>query len=248
MSFHGLQHACCLAAALLFPLFTPFAGAQEESWPVPPEAVEQPGVPKGRVEGPFELKSSLYPGTVRQYWVYVPAAYAPAKPPCLMIVQDGLGMANGWKLPTVLDNLIHAGRIPVQLGVFVNHGQVPAPSDQAQPRFNRSFEYDGLGDRYARFLIEELLPEVRKTWVFSDNPDDRCIAGASSGAICAFNAAWERPDAFRRVFSTIGTYVALRGGDQFPGLVRKVENKPLRIFLQGRASACPPRRARRGPS
>jgi enterochelin esterase-like enzyme len=208
------------------------AHAQEESWPVPLEAVEQAGVPKGKVEGPFEFKSSIFPGTVRQYWVYVPAAYDASKPPCLMIVQDGLGMASGWKLPTVLDNLIHAGRIPVQLGLFVNHGQVPAATDQAQPRFNRSFEYDGLGDRYARFLIEELLPEVRKTWAFSDNPDDRCIAGASSGAICAFNAAWEQPDAFRRVFGTIGTYVALRGGDQFPGLVRKVENKPLRIFLQ----------------
>ncbi len=89
-----------------------------------------------------------------------------------------------------------------------------------------------MGDRYARFLIEELLPEVRTRWVFSDNPDDRCLAGASSGGICAFNAAWERPDAFRRVLSTIGTFVALRGGDQFPGLVRKVEPKPLRVFLQ----------------
>jgi sugar lactone lactonase YvrE/enterochelin esterase-like enzyme len=232
MKTHFLLVARSLVAALLLSLTVCSAHAQEESWPVPPEALEQAGVPTGKVEGPFEFKSSIFPGTVRQYWVYVPAAYDASKPPCLMIVQDGLGMASGWKLPTVLDNLIHSGRIPVQLGLFVNHGQVPAATDQAQPRFNRSFEYDGLGDRYARFLIEELLPEVRKTWAFSDNPDDRCIAGASSGAICAFNAAWERPDAFRRVFSTIGTYVALRGGDQFPGLVRKVENKPLRIFLQ----------------
>ena len=223
------------AIAILFsciPSALPTSLAQEESWPTPPEAVEQPGVPRGKVAGPFEFRSQIYPGTVRQYWVYVPAQYDPATPPCLMVVQDGLGMANGWKLPTVLDNLIHTGRIPVQLGLFVNHGLVPAPSDDAQPRFNRSFEYDGLGDRYARFLIEEMLPELRKTWVFSDDPNDRCIAGASSGAIAAFNAAWERPDAFRRVFSTIGTYVALRGGDQFPGLVRKTENKPLRIFLQ----------------
>lgn len=205
---------------------------KEPDYPVPPEAMEKEGVPKGRVEGPFQFRSQIFPGTIRDYWVYVPAAYNPEKPPALMIVQDGLGMANGWRLPVLLDNMIHSGEIPVQLGIFVGHGHVPAPHDKAQARYNRSFEYDGLGDRYARFLIEELLPEVSKTWKFSDNPDDRCIAGASSGGICAFNAAWERPDAFRRVVSTIGTFVSLRGADQFPGLIRKIENKPLRIFLQ----------------
>ncbi len=208
------------------------AAALQDTWPIPPEASEVADVPKGKVSGPFEFRSQLFPGTVRKYWVYIPAQYDPAKPPALMIVQDGLGMANGWKLPTILDNMIHAGQIPVQLGIFVDHGQVPAPNDQSQPRFNRSFEYDGLGDLYARFLIEELLPEVAGKWKFSENPDDRCIAGASSGGICAFNAAWERPDAFRRVLCTIGTFVSLRGGDQFPALVRKVEPKPLRVFLQ----------------
>ena len=208
------------------------AVAMEEEHPVPPEGEVKAGVPQGKIEGPFEFRSSIFAGTVREYWVYVPAQYDPAKPPCLMIVQDGLSMANNWRLPTVLDNMIHSGEIPVQLGLFVGHGSVPSFSENAQPRFNRSFEYDGLGDRYARFLIDELLPEVAKTWKFSDNPDDRCLAGASSGGICAFNAAWERPDAFRRVISTIGTFVALRGGDAFPGLVRKTENKPLRIFLQ----------------
>lgn len=225
-----------LTVALMCALTLRDIPAQEESYPTPPEAEVREGVPQGRVEGPFEFRSQIFPGTVREYWVYVPAQYDAAKPPCLMIVQDGLGRAKDWRLPTVLDNLIHAGEVPVQLGIFVNHGLVPAPNENAQPRFNRSFEYDGLGDRYARFLIEELLPEVRKTWTFSDNPDDRCLAGASSGGICAFNAAWERPDAFRRVLSTIGTFVALRGGDAFPGLVRKVENKPLRVFLQDGSS------------
>lgn len=206
--------------------------AQEAEYPVPPEAQPTADIPRGKIHGPFTWKSQIFPGTVREYWVYEPAQYDASKPPALMVVQDGLGMAQGWRLPSILDTLIHRKEIPVQLGIFVGHGSVPAPNEQAQPRFNRSFEYDSLGDRYARFLIEELLPEVSKTWKFSDNPDDRCIAGASSGGICAFNAAWERPDAFRRVISTIGTYVALRGGDQFPGLVRKTENKPLRIFLQ----------------
>lgn len=210
--------------------------AQQEVYPTPPEAMVQTGVPQGVIHGPFEFRSNIFPGTVREYWVYVPQQYDPIKPPCLMIVQDGLSRGTDWKLPTVLDNMIHARHIPVQLGIFINHGSVPAPSSEAQPRFNRSFEYDALGDRYARFLIEELLPEVAKSWTFSSNPDDRCLAGASSGAICALNAAWERPEAFRRVYSTIGTYVSLRGADVFPALIRKTENKPLRIFLQDGSS------------
>jgi gluconolactonase len=172
---------------------------REESYPVPPEAVIKAGVPQGKIEGPFSFRSEIYPGTERQYWVYVPAQYSPDKPACVTIVQDGLNRARGWRLPQILDNLIHDGSVPVQLGIFVNHGIVPEPTDNAQPRFNRSFEYDSLGDRYARFLIEELLPEVQKSWTVSDEPNDRCLAGASSGGICAFNAAWERPDAFRRV-------------------------------------------------
>lgn len=225
-----IRRIVCFSMAVL--CFSMVTQAQQESYPRPPEADVQPGVPQGTVEGPFEFRSQIFPGTLRRYWVYVPAQYDASSPPALMIVQDGLGRARDWNLPTVLDNMIHSKQVPVQLGIFVDHGQVPAPNEDAQPRFNRSFEYDGLGDQYARFLIDELLPEISKTWNFSANPDDRCLAGASSGGICAFNAAWERPDAFRRVLCTIGTFVALRGGDAFPALVRKTEPKPLRVFLQ----------------
>ena len=123
--------------------------------------------------------------------------------------------------------------------MFVTPGKVKALSDQALDRFNRSFEYDGLGDDYARFVLDELLPEVEKQSTtdgraihLSHDGNDRCIAGSSSGAICAFTAAWERPDAFRRVFSAIGTYVGLRGGNVYPTLIRKFEPKPIRVFLQ----------------
>ena len=208
------------------------AVAQQEQYPTPPESVEKDGVPKGRIDGPHDFRSSIFPGTERQYWVYVPAQYDASKPACLMVVQDGLGKAKGWKLPTVLDNMIHSGEVPVQLGVFVTPGVVPAINDQAEARYNRSFEYDAMGDRYVRFLLEELLPEISKTYNISNDPNDRCIAGSSSGAICAFTAAWERPDAFRRIYSTVGTYVGLRGGNEYPVLVRKTEPKPLRIFLQ----------------
>lgn len=212
-------------------LFSPAVLAQE-NYPEHPDSVAKEGVPKGEVLGPFPFDSKVFPGTKRNYFVYVPKQYDAQKPACLMVTQDGLGMANQWRLPIVMDNLIHSGEMPVTIGLFIEHGIVPAPNDKAQPRFNRSYEYDSIGDRYARFLIDELLPEVKKKYNISDDPSDRAIGGASSGAICAFTVAWERPDQFRRVLSTIGTYVGLRGGDIYPTLIRKYENKPIRVFLQ----------------
>lgn len=195
----------------------------------------QDAIPKGEVTKHSFDQSKIFPGTVRDYWVYVPHQYDPAQPACVFVCQDGIQ----YNAPAVFDELIAKKEIPVVIGVFVMHGRVKGPSDQALDRFNRSFEYDGLGDNYARFLIEEILPLVENQKTsdgreinLSPNGNDRCIAGASSGAVCAFTAAWERPDAFRRVFSTIGTYVGLRGGNVYPTLVRKVEPKPLRIFLQ----------------
>ena len=213
------------------PLLT-MAAAEEVDYPVPPEAIKQADVPQGKIEGPFSLASKIYPGTQRDYWIYVPAQYTAEKAACTMIVQDGLGRAQDWHIPQIYDNLIHAGEVPVTVCIFVNPGIVPPIKDKAQPRFNRSFEYDALGDRYARFLLEELIPEVSKKYNLSSDPNDRALAGASSGGICAFNAAWERPDAFRRVLCTIGTFVGLRGGDAFPVLIRKTSPKPLRVFLQ----------------
>jgi len=209
-----------------------FAFGDEPDYPEHIDSVVKENVPHGDLLGPFKWTSKIYPGTVRDYQLYVPKQYDATKPACVFIVQDGIGRAREWKLPVVMDNLIADGSMPVTIGIFVDPGVVPAANAQAQPRFNRSFEYDGLGDRYARFLIEELIPEVSKSYKLSDDPNDRAIAGASSGAICAFNAAWERPDQFRRVISTIGTYVGLRGANDFPVLVRKTEPKPIRVFLQ----------------
>ena len=222
--------ACLLATLIL--VISPVLAAGAEEYPPHPDTKVQPGVPQGEILGPFQWKSTIFPGTVRDYWLYVPKQYNPEKPACVLVLQDGLGRAKGWNVPTSLDNLIHRGEVPVQIGIFISPGVVPAPHGQAQPRFNRSYEYDALGDRYARFLLEEILPEVSKTYRLSTDPNDRCIGGSSSGAICAFNVAWERPDQFRRVISTIGTYVDLRGGGEFPTLVRKHEPKPIRVFLQ----------------
>ncbi len=195
-----------------------------------PDSKPQVGVPKGVVTKYEFTNSTVFPGTFREYWVYVPAGHDPAKPAPVMVFQDGIQ----YQAPTVFDNLIAKKEIPPLVGIFVMHGRVLAPHTNALDRFNRSYEYDGLGDNYARFLLDELLPHIGRTTGLNltTNGNDRAIAGASSGGICAFNAAWERPDAFRRVFASIGTYVGLRGGDQLATLVRKTEAKPIRFFLQ----------------
>ncbi len=213
-----------------------FAQNPVENYPEDPASVEQAGVPKGEVLKFEFADSKIFPGTWREYWVYIPAQYKPEKPACVYINQDGVQ----WKAPTVFDNLIHKKEMPVTIGVFVMHGRVKAANaETALDRFNRSFEYDGLGDNYARFLLEEILPEVEKQKAsdgrpirLSKNGNDRAIGGASSGAVCAFTAAWERPDAFTRVFSAIGTYVGLRGANEYPTLIRKYEPKPIRVYLQ----------------
>lgn len=215
------------------------AQAQEESYPTPPEAQRADDVPEGKIEGPFTFQSKIFAGTERKYWLYIPQQYDADKPACSLIVQDGLNRAKGWRLPEICDTLIHNGEMPVTIGIFISPGEVPVlaeGSQEAQPRFNRSFEYDSLGDRYARFLLEEIIPEVSQKYNLSPKPNDRAIAGASSGGICAFNAAWERPDAFRRVLSTIGTYVGLRGGNELSALVRKTEPKAIRVFMQDGSS------------
>lgn len=177
-----------------------------------------------------------FPGTTREYWFYVPATPPPAGGYALMVFQDGAGFVNdkgAFKAPEVLDRLMAKGAMPPTVALFVNPGVTP-PLDPATQmgRYNRSFEYDGLGDRYARFLLEELLPEVEKSVKITSDPNLRGIGGSSSGAIAAFTVAWNRPDSFRRVLSYIGSYVNLRGGNEYADLVRKTEPKPLRIFLQ----------------
>jgi len=213
-----------------------YAQVKPITYPVDSASVEHAGVPKGEIIKLSFNNSKIFPGTTRDYWVYVPAQYNAATPACVYVNQDGIQ----WKAPTVLDNLIYKKEMPVTIGVFVTPGRVLASDAKTGlDRFNRSFEYDGLGDAYARFILEEILPEVEKQKTsdgrairLSKNGNDRAIGGSSSGAICAFTAAWERPTEFSRVFSAIGTYVGLRGGDRYSTLIRKTEPKPIRIFLQ----------------
>lgn len=227
--------ADCMKAFLLIPLLLVSVVHAEGPYPVDPASERHEGVPQGTITKHTFASSKIFPGTTRTYWIYTPAQYDAAKPACLMVFQDGGGYVaekGADKVPIVFDNLIHSKEMPVTIGVFVEPGVVPAPNEQAQPRFNRSYEYDGVTDDYAKFLTDELLPEVAKEKNLSPDPDHRAICGASSGGIAAFNVAWQRPDAFRRVYSMIGTFVGLRGGEELSTLVRKTEPKPLRIFLQ----------------
>ncbi len=177
----------------------------------------------------------MFPGTERTITVYVPAGYTGDKPACVYVGFDGLG----FNAATVFDNLIAQHAMPVTIAIGVSPGEVPSAQSPQNPRFDRSLEFDSLSERLARFLLEEVIPAVeqRKTpdghvIRLSADPNDRAIGGGSTGAIAAFTVAWQRPDAFRRVFSSIGTYVGMRGGEQYYVLVRKTEPRPLRVFMQ----------------
>lgn len=199
-----------------------------------PDSIRQEGVPQGTVTK-HRWTSQVFPGTERDYWVYVPAQYAPDKPACVMVFQDGKAYVDEkghFRVPIVFDNLIHKKEMPVTIGIFINPGEIPPAQSDAEPTRNRSFEYDELSDQYARFLLEEILPEVGKSYNLTQSPDERAICGISSGGICAFTVAWQRPDAFRKVMSHVGSFTNIRGGHVYPALIRKTDPKPIRVFLQ----------------
>lgn len=232
----SLSIATLFIATLFIATFSAPSGnaIAQESYPVHPDSQRKPGVPKGTVTAHRFTESKVFPGTERDYFVYVPEQYKSDQPAALMVFQDGRNYAKdsgSWRVPVVFDNLIESGEMPVTIAVCINPGVVPG-GEGNQSRFNRSFEYDTVSDRYASFLIDELLPVVQAKYNITDDPNLRGIAGSSSGAIAAWGVAWHRPDQFRRVFSTIGTYVGLRGGNEYPTLIRKTEPKPIRVFLQ----------------
>ena len=201
-----------------------------------PDSSPQPDVPRGTTHEHEWNNSEVFPGTVRDYWVYVPAEYDPQTPACLMVFQDGNNYAKPdgqFRVPIVLDNLIHKKELPVIVGIFINPGVFPDQPDKAgRPRSNRSVEYDTLSDQYVRFLEKEILPEVGKNLNLRQDAAGRAIGGISSGGICAFTVAWERPDLFSKVLSHVGSFTNIRGGDRYPGIIRKTPKKDIRVFLQ----------------
>ena len=210
-------------------------GGNLEVYKVHPDLLEKLDVPKGKTTEMPVWKSNIFAGTERKWWLYVPAQYTPEKPACVMVFQDGAGYKN--YVPTVFDNLIAKGDMPVTVGVFLD------PGVKANGGRNRSFEYDTLSDQYARFLLEEILPEVEKTAKLKKDAASRAICGASSGGICAFTVAWQKPEEFGKVVSWIGSFTNIahgatmrEGGHNYEALIRKTPKKPIRVFLQDGAN------------
>jgi enterochelin esterase family protein len=230
----GCLLGLCLAAT------GAFAAATDNVYLLGPDSMPHTGVPQGRITGPLVLPSNIFTNTTRNYWIYVPAQYDPAKPACLMIFQDGhayVGLSGDYRIPYVFDNLIYRREMPVTIAVFVNPGHHPNESEPTDSEWgdrtgNRRLEYNALNDQYARLTVEELMPVITNQYNISPDPENHAIAGASSGAICAFTVAWQRPDQFRKVISCIGSFTDIMGGDAYPDLIRTNEAKPIRIFLQ----------------
>jgi enterochelin esterase-like enzyme len=237
---NSIRFATLIALSIVSSTALAQAPRIELKYPHGPDSFRQDDVPHGKVTTHEWKDSKVFPDTIRRYYVYVPAQYDSTKPAALMVFQDGHAYIKDdgdFRVPTVFDNLIHKGDIPITIGVFVDPGHKktelpPEPGWQPQPE-NRSFEYDTLSADYATFLLDEILPAVRKDFTFTDDPEGHAICGMSSGGICAFTVAWQRPDAFRKVLSHIGSFTNIRGGDAYPGMIRKgSDKKPLRIFLQ----------------
>ncbi|NYT95860.1 esterase family protein [Salinispora sp. H7-4] len=196
-----------------------------------PDSSAQQGVPAGETIEFDWRESHAYPGTSRRFWVHLPAQYDPTKPAALIVFQDGklyLDPAGEVRGGTVLDNLIHHGKIPVTIGLFVD----PGTFEGAESPKNRNAEYDAFDDRYVNFLLEEIIPQVTDRYSITEDPELWGIGGGSSGGNCAFTAAWFRPDKFRRVIGCLSSFAQMPGGNPYPELIPRVPRKPLRIFLQ----------------
>lgn len=226
------------------------AAREAGEYPLTADSLPQPGVPRGALEGPLEFHSKAFPGTVRRYWIFVPAQYDGQEPAALLVFQDGQRATHpegSLRVPQVMENLIHAGTMPVTIGLFITPGNASEryPDDLGMSNPDRrAQEYDALDNTYARMLVDEFIPLLESRFKISDDPARRMIGGTSSGAICAWTVAWERPDQFRKVLSFIGSYTSIGyhpataeepmrpGGDLYPTLIRKHPIRPLTIFLQ----------------
>ena len=212
--------------------------AGDDQYVLGPDSQQHDNVPRGVVTE-HSWQSEVFPGTIRRYWVYVPAQYEAETPACVMVFQDGhayVSESGQFRVPIVFDNLIARDEMPVTIGIFIDPGHLKEslpdePGWRPRPE-NRSLEYDSLSDQYARMLLEEILPEVGGSYNLTDDPERRAICGISSGGICAFTVAWERPDAFRKVLSHVGSFTNIRGGHVYPARIRKEERRPMRVFLQ----------------
>lgn len=230
-----------LATALLVfmtPLHSAPLKAAEKPYEHGPDSKPNAANPEGKVTEHVLQDSNVFPGTKRRYSLYVPAQYTPEQPAALMVFQDGhafTGNQGDFRVPVVFDNLIAKVLMPITIAVMIDPGhkaELPNKRGWKPTPANRSVEYDSVNGDYAKFLLTEVLPPIEKKYRITENPNLRAICGNSSGGICAFSVAWHRPDRFRKVLSHIGSFVDLRGGHNYPPMIRKTEKKPIRVLLQ----------------
>jgi enterochelin esterase-like enzyme len=205
-----------------------------------PDAYPLPGAARGKLSEMRTLQSKVYPGMSANYWIYANAGVDPSRGAALMIWQDGETIVGNndllrLRLQIVSDNLVHKKLIPPMVHVLIQ----PGNGGEATGTRMRSIQYDTVSDRYGRYLLEEILPDVEKTYKLRSDGYSRAIAGASSGAICALNAAWYYPNQFSRVLSHIGSYSAIQwqpdkgqdGGYIVSHRVRREAKKNIRIWM-----------------
>jgi enterochelin esterase-like enzyme len=205
-----------------------------------PDSKSMDGVPHGKFVGPKIIPSTVFPGTQHTYWVYVPAQYDPAQPAALMVFNDGQAMMaepGDVQAQYVLDNLIYRREIPVMLAVFINPGRrpdqpEPNPKEWGDRSSNRPDEYNPPTDKYARVIVDELMPALKQEYNIAPDPDLHGIMGTSSGGCAAFSVAWFRPSDYRKVITIVGSFTNIRGEYIYPELVAQNEKKPIRIFMQ----------------
>jgi enterochelin esterase family protein len=211
-----------------------YGHAEDGDFPLGPDSEPHEGVEPGTVVlGHLDPgDGAVWPHTSHDYWIYTAAGHDPAVPADLLVVLDGKPMADTLRVTTVLDNLIARGDLPPIVAVMV----APGPEGDGYPIYgglgNRYLEYDVIGPDLPTFLTDELLPVVGRQLALTDDPDRRGVLGLSSGGAAAFTVAWERPDSFRRVLSGIGSFVNIGGAHNYPSMIRRVEPKPIRVYLQ----------------
>jgi enterochelin esterase-like enzyme len=211
-------------------------GARGDAIGYNPDSYPKPGVARGKLSEKQTIVSRIYDGMKADYWVYASPGVDPNVPAALMVWQDGQGLTgtySGLRLFTVTENLIDQKLLPPMVHVLI------APGQSSEGRAMRSIEYDTVSDRYSRFLMEEVLPEVEKMYKLRPDAYSRAIAGESSGGICAFNAAWLMTDHFARVHSAVGSFTSIQwhpedkqeGGYIYPFKVRKDPKHNIRVWM-----------------
>ncbi|MGA8710822.1 MAG: alpha/beta hydrolase-fold protein [Thermoplasmata archaeon] len=190
------------------------------------ELLPRRGVEAGRLEEHVVTSRSLK--EKRRIWVHVPAGVEPGQSGLhVAVFFDGFAYAHSMSVPTTLDNLVASGRIAPVLSVFI---------DQLKTRVERRRDLCQSSPAFGKFLVQEVLPWLRRTYRIHVHPDRTMLVGLSCGGLAALYWAAENPKHFRLVLSQSGSFQINRPPDEEPGsLIRSMMKRPLlplRIYME----------------